>query len=653
MDDKKLSRRNFLRTSGVGAAAVVASTVAANVFAQSQPGTAAATESVATPRPIIPLEFDAAKSAVFPEVTWPLNGGQVFAKICKAEGLAALFCCPGNYAVVHAIAEEGIPVVSCRDERSAGHAADAFSRATGEIAACSGTEGPGFTNLITAIATAKAARSPMLVLASNMQISQDDAEAQLQMSSPYQQVTTEGMKKYGKRIITPNRVAEYAAYAFRHLRNGEPMPVHLDFPSEVTSAMFESQGDLIRSWGVERYRANSLPYPDPRAVQAAVDMIDRAERPIIVASTGSFYSQAWEAIIRAAEKNDIAMVTSGPSSGHIPADHRLSADASPDALASADLVVFVGQYNMPPAGEPGSFAFGPDAKIIQIEPEAQKLGRNQPADVGIVSDERLAMEAIADLMPTRSRPAWVAELTAARQDFEDEMAGYYADYRGFNEAVHPAVIAHELADFLYRGDIPREQSTVVAGGYGIARYVRRMLRGYRPGQIINGAYHFGTIGPDLAYAVGVATAVRDGVGVQAPYKGAPIFNITGDAGFGFSGFELETMSKYQLPVINILYSNNAWGTWTGSASNPITLPIHLFQENLRYDKVAEGLGAHGEYVNSPDQFTPALKRAYDIAVKEGRPSLIVCQGKKEFWDRSQYAPGFLGKVEPGVMAYYH
>ena len=338
--------------------------VASTVLAQAQPPAEAAAPAPVDPHagvvPTVPAAYEDFKSAVFPESTWPLSGGQVFAKIAKAEGLAALFCSPGNYTIVNAIADEQIPVVSCRDERSGGHAADAFIRASGELAACSGTEGPGFTNMVTAIAEAKAARTPLLVLASNMQVAQDDAEAMLQMSSPYQQVTTEGMKKYGKRIITPNRIAEYAAYAFRHLRHGEPMPVHLDFPSEVHGAIFENQGELVRSWGIERYRAHSLPYPDPAAVQAAVDMIARAERPMIVASTGSFYSQAWEAIIRAAEKNDIAMVTSGASYGHIPADHRLSADAAPDSYASADLIIYVGQYNMPPAGEPGGFAFSPD-----------------------------------------------------------------------------------------------------------------------------------------------------------------------------------------------------------------------------------------------------------------------------------------------------
>src|SRR4029450_6603416 len=103
------------------------------------------------------------------------------------------------------------------------HAADAFIRSTGEIAVCSGTEGPGFTDMICAIACANAARTPLLVLASNMSIYQEDTEAGIQLG--YQQPTTEGLKKYGKRVVNPKRVHGYAGDAFRPLERGVRTPV--------------------------------------------------------------------------------------------------------------------------------------------------------------------------------------------------------------------------------------------------------------------------------------------------------------------------------------------------------------------------------------------------------------------------------------------
>src|SRR5581483_8288745 len=147
--------------------------------------------------------------------------------------------------------------------------ADAFIRVTGEIAATSGTEGPGFANMICAVAAANAARSPLLVLASNMSINNEDTEAGIQLM--YQQPLTEGLKKYGKRLITPKRIHEYAAYAFRQLRSGIPRPVHIDFPSEVYRANFKTAGDLDYFYDSSRYRTTARPYPAPQAVSATIE----------------------------------------------------------------------------------------------------------------------------------------------------------------------------------------------------------------------------------------------------------------------------------------------------------------------------------------------------------------------------------------------
>jgi acetolactate synthase-1/2/3 large subunit len=635
-----VSRRRFMSKAMAGASVTAATALGARE--------SMAADDAAAPKIKIPDEFTRAASTPAVKAEFPMTGAQVFARVCKEEGLAALFCCPGNYNVVNAIALEGVPTFSGRNEGAMCNAADAFSRVTGEVAAASGTEGPGFTNMICAIAAANAARSPVLVLASNMSIFTEDTEAGIQLG--LQQPTTEGLKKYGKRLITPGRVHEYAAYAFRQLRSGVPRPVHIDFPSEVYRAQFKTAGDLAYFFDKSRYRSDSKPHPSPKDLSAAVNLLKAAQRPIIVSSNGVFYSRAWDALKTLAEKAQIPVVESGAMKGQFSDAHPLSANAAPSALAGADVVVLVGQYCMPTIGE---FAFGPDAKYIRIDPCAEDLGRNLPIDIGLVSCEKAGLEALANALPAMKHDAWVAEIAAARKKFEDEAEGYYKVGLGYGDAVHPAVIAKELTDFLYRGKIPKEETTVVSGGYGIGRYTRRWLRGYRPGQIMNGAYQYGAIGPDVGYSVGVAAAVRHGVSVQKPYQGHPVVCITGDAGFGYTAMEVETLSKYKLPVIVIVYNNNAWGTWTGNRGNAVTLSTQLFQENVRYDKVGEALGAHGEYVTRPGDFRPALERAYQVAVKESRPAVINCQAKKEFWLREQFPPGFLGKVEPGCMSYFH
>ncbi len=635
-----VSRRKFITKAMAGAGATAAAILTT--------GEVAAAENTEAHSIRIPDEFAQAEKTSPVKVNFPMSGAQVFARLCKEEGLAALFSCPGNYPVVNAIALEGIPTYSGRHEGAMCHAADGFCRVTGEVAAASGTEGPGFTDMINAIATANAARSPVLVLASNMAIVNEDTEAGIQLG--YQQPTTEGLKKYGKRLITAKRIHEYGGYAFRQLRSGVPRPVHLDFPAEVTRASFKSAADLEYFHDKARYRTTAKPHPGPKDLSAAIDLLKQAQRPIIVSSNGVFYSKAWDALKKLAEKAQIPVVESGAQKGQFSDDNPLSANAAPSALASADVVMLVGQYCMPTVGE---FAFGPDAKYIRVDPCPEDIGRNLPIDVGLVSCEKAALEALADAMPAMKHDAWVAEIAAARKKFEEENDAHYAKGLSYTDAVHPAVIAKELADFMYNGKLPKEQTTFVAGGYGIARYVRRRLRGYRPGQILNGAYQYGAIGPDVGYAFGAAVAVRHGISVQAPYKGSPVICVTGDAGIGYTIMELETASKYRLPIIVIVYNNNAWGTWSGNSRSPVTMSLHLFQENVRYDKVAEGLGAHGEYVTQPGDFKAALERCYQIAVKESRPSLINCQAKKEFWVKQQYEPGFLGTVEPGCMSYNH
>lgn len=635
------SRRSFLKYAAVGAGAAASSPMLAGAASAQEAGDEAA-------RLVVPDEIANRDQAPLPDIQFPMTGANLFGRACALEDVKAMFCCPGNYNVIHAIADHNIPSYSGRNEGSMTHAADAFVRATGEIAIASGTEGPGFTNMISGIAAANSCRTPMLLVASNMRVEQDDTEQGIQVM--YQQPLTEGIKKYGKRLITPHRLPEYIGYTFRQLKTGIPGPVHIDFTGEVSNHQFEGEADLGHYGSVARYRTDSRPAPAAGDIEAALRLLDQAERPMIVASTGVFYAKAWDALKAFAEKANIPVVESGPMMGKFPHDHPLSAHAAPDALASADLVFLVGQYCMPTVGE---FAFGPDTRYVRIQPEAGDMGRNLPVDVGIFSCEKLALEELADRARSAERTSWLNEVDAARRAFADQNQSYYEMGRGYSEAVHPAVIAKELSDFLYNGDLAPDQTTVLSGGFGIARYTRRFLQAHRPGQVVNGAYQFASIGPDVAYAVGVAAGVQLGAGAQAAAQGAPIVCITGDAGFGFTGMEIETQAKYRLPVINIVYNNNSWGTWYSNRDLPRGAQLHLFQEGVRYDRMAEGLGAHGEYVTSPDQFLPALQRAYDIAQNEGLPSVINCQAKREFWIRDEYEPGFLGKVEPGVMSYYH
>ena len=580
-----------------------------------------------------------------------MTGAEVFAQLCKAEGLAAMFCCPGNYTVTHAIAAAGIPSYGGRTETNMAAAADGFARATGEVAACSGTEGPGFTNMITSVAAAHYARVPLLVLASNVVLAGEDREAGIQ--AMYQQPITEGIKKYGKRMILPNRVHEYGAYAFRQLKSGVPGPVHLDFPGEVARSRFQDPGDLTDYHEPERYRSESRAVPAPTDVARAVELITEAERPLVIAGHGVFHRKAWDSLLAAAEKNDLAVVTSGPMRGHFPDDHRLSASLSPRAFMSADLIVFVGQYCMP---SPGDYRVNPDIRALRVHPEGGDLGRNWPLELGVVGDELAFLEALGDALPRRRRDAWIAEVAAAREAYEQELARNYErglQYSADTGALHPSVIGKELNEFLYHGDIDPKQTVTGWGGFSWQRSTVPMLRANRAGQEIICPYQFGAIGPDMAMMIGAAIAVKEGVGPQAAYQGAPTVCLTTDAGMGFTLVELDTAVKYKVPLISVVYNNDCWGTWTSTAGVPRAMHLHLFQENIRYDRMAEALGAHGAYVRTPEELRAALARSYEIASRESLPSLINVQANKEFSSPGDYPPGGGMGFEPGITGFQH
>jgi thiamine pyrophosphate-dependent acetolactate synthase large subunit-like protein len=641
--DQRPSRRNFL--APVAAGAVATALLQKDTLLAATTGV----PSITIPKDITDSLAEPTKLGEF--AGQGMTGAEVFARACKEENLAALFCCPGNYPVIGAISAAGIPSYGGRSEGSMTSAADGFSRCTGEVTACSGTEGPGFTNMIMNIAVAHRARTPLLVLASNVTIASDDRETFIQTG--YQQPTTEGMKKYGKRLIAPDRVHEYAGYAFRYLKTGVPAPVHLDFPGEIVRARFTDPSKLKDYYTKDKYRTESRPHPSPADMAKAVDMINKAERPILIAGQGVFLRKAWEPLMAAAEKNEFAVVTSGPMRGHFPDEHRLSASLSPDAITSADLIIFVGQYAMP---SPNEYRANPDVKTIRVNPAPEDLGRNWPLDLGIFADEAGFIEGLASDLPRKKRDTWVNELASARAKYQQALDERYAQGIKHSEStntLHQEVLCREVHDFLYKGSIDPKQTVTGWGGWTIGNCAARYLRAYRPGQEVNCPYQFSAVGPDLAMMIGAGAAVQLGVGPQAPYKGAPVVVVTSDAGITYSMFELDTAAKYKIPVVCIVFNNNAWGMWPSAVGTNRAMHMYLFQENLRYDKMAEGLGARGEYVRTQTDFRAALKRSYDAAAKDRISTLINVQSMKEFTARSPYPPGNIINPEPSVGALAH
>jgi hypothetical protein len=295
--ETRRTRRDFLKSSGLIAASGIAATGAL------KPSVAEAKASDTAGSLKLPEAFGVAAQTPAESYALPMTGAALFAKACKDEGLAAMFCCPGNYTVTHAMAKIGIPVYTGRDERSMVHAADAFTRVTGEVSATSGTEGPGFTNLVSGLANARAARTPILSLASNKSVKEEDTEAAIQVME--QESVTQHMVKWQKRLTNAHRNHEYAGYAFRQLKTGVPGPVHLNFTAEAADTKLSKPSDITFNFDKNHYRTDAKANPSPAHVAKAIALLGQAKRPIIVSSTGVFYSKAWDALRQFAEKTQI------------------------------------------------------------------------------------------------------------------------------------------------------------------------------------------------------------------------------------------------------------------------------------------------------------------------------------------------------------
>ncbi|MEJ2246825.1 MAG: thiamine pyrophosphate-dependent enzyme, partial [Acidobacteriota bacterium] len=279
-----------------------------------------------------------------------------------------------------------------------------------------------------------------------------------------------------------------------------------------------------------------------------------------------------------------------------------------------------------------------------------------PLELGIVSDEKVFMEALANGLPLKKRDSWVREIAAAKNKWENTQLELYDQFLKYSRdanALHPFVLCKEVHDFLYKGEIDPKQTVTGWGGHMIGYGSMRWLRANRPGQEVTVVYQFGAMGPDLAMMMGPAVAVQRGIGPHAAYQGAPVVVVTGDAGMAYSLLELDTFVKYKLPVICIVYNNDCWGTYTMATSTPRAMHMYLFQEDLRYDKIAENLGTRGEYVRTPEELRAALKRSYEAAAKQGYSTLINCRGLGDFNLSSLYPPGLDFSPEPGVGAIKH
>ncbi len=524
-----------------------------------------------------------------------IHGGQVIARALRAEGVDTVFILTGGHVlpVVDGCVAEGIRVVDVRHEQAAAHAADAYARVTGRLGVALVTAGPGVTDALTGIANAYFAHTPMLVIAGRHLTKENLTGGLQEMDHPrlFSSITV-----WADTAYDAGRFPEYVATAARHAFAGRGGPVFLDVPWDVSADMVEENAIVWPSG----YRPNR-PAGVADDTLAEIEAVLRgAERPVVFAGTGMRWSHqpAYTAAL-----DEFARALRAPvylnslARGSLTWDHPYLGNRSRgEALRGADVVVALGVDWDFRTGFGKRLA--PDATVIHVDADPTKVGWNREATIGIAADPGAVIAQLAARAGSFGRledPEWTAEVFAierAKQAVADEASMSDAS------PVHPERFAREVADFF------ADDAIVAADGGDIVSTTAKWMRTSRPGGLLDPG-PFGCLGVGAPFAM-AAKAVEPDTRVGIVY---------GDGSFGFNGMEYDTLIRNDLPVVGVVGNDGAWNNI--KAIHRMLYPDRMVGADLGirpYEKMVEGLGGYGEFVDSPEAIRPALERAQEAGV---------------------------------------
>jgi len=527
-----------------------------------------------------------------------ISGAQLIARSLKRHGVDYMFGIVGVPVIPVAFAsmQEGIQYFGMRHEQSASYSAQAVSYLTGRPGACLVVSGPGMTNAISGLANAQSNCWPMVLIGGASDAKQAGMGAfqeapQVEAARPF--------VKYAAKVDRVERIPYFVEQAVRCSMYGRPGPVYLDFPGDIIDAKVE-----------EDAAAQPPPVPDPprtqagpATVDAALDVLRQAERPLVIVGKGAAYARAEQEVRDFVEKTQLPYLASPMAKGLIPDDHPLSVAAARSyALQNADVVFLLGarlnwilHFGLPPR-------FDPKVRVIQLDIAAEEIGTNVPAEVALVGDAKAIvgqLNAALEDRPWQFSPenTW---RTGIQKKIEENAASIEPMLRDDGVPMGYYRVLKEVHDAL-----PRD-AVIVNEGASTMDIGRQVLHNYLPRHRLD-AGTFGTMGLGLPYAIAA----------QAVHRDKRVVCVEGDSAFGFSGMEVEVACRYSLPITFVVVNNNGIGGGPGEL-NPEFIPPTSYLPNAHYEKVIEGFGGLGFYCERPDEIRSAL----DAAFASGKPAVV-------------------------------
>ena len=496
---------------------------------------------------------------------------------------------------------EGIRVISFRHEQNAGNAAAIAGYLTKKPGICLTVSAPGFLNGLTALANATTNCFPMILISGSSEreivdLQQGDYEEmdQLAIAKP--------LCKAAFRVLHAADIGIAVARAIRAAVSGRPGGVYLDLPAKLFGQVMDAEAGAKSL--VKVIDAAPAQIPAPSAIRRALDVLKNARRPLIILGKGAAYAQADEAIKTLIEKSGVPFLPMSMAKGLLPDTHPQSAGAARSTvLKDSDVVMLIGaRLNwLLSHGKGKSWGDAPK-KFIQIDIEPKEMDSNVEIAAPVVGDIGSCVAALNEGIDARWQkpPAdWTDAVYAKREDNIAKMAPRLMknsspmDFHGALGALRTIVKE-------------RPDAILVNEGANTLDLARGIVDMYQPRKRLD-VGTWGVMGIGMGYAVAAAIET-----------GKPVLAIEGDSAFGFSGMEVETICRYNLPVCVVIFNNN--GIYRGTDVNPAggDVATTVFVKDSRYDKMMEAFGGVGVHVTTPDE----LSRAVNAAMDSGRPTLV-------------------------------
>jgi thiamine pyrophosphate-dependent acetolactate synthase large subunit-like protein len=526
-----------------------------------------------------------------------MNGSQILAEALERERVDMFFFIMGApMLMVEAEAlKRGLRGIDVRHEQAAAMMAHAYARLRLRPGVCMAASGPGVTNLVTGVAHAWADGVPVIALGGSAPVGTWGRGAFQDMD---QLAMMEPCTKWAARVHHPKRIPQFLNEAFERAMAGKPGPVYLDLPGDVLFQEVDgAQIEWPEPWNPG---ARSRPPAAPDEIDALAAMLEAAERPIVVAGSGVLWSQAERELRAFVEQAGIPFYTTPQSRGMIPEDHPLCyLTARSSAFREADLILVVGTRLNYVIGHAAPPRFNAAAKRVRIDIDPDEIATSRGFDLGIVGDARAVLRqlraAAADRVSEDSFASWRERLRGRNSGKQEEQEALLSSSE---VPIHPLRLCKEIRDFIDRDAI------LVVDGQEILNFGRQTIPSFVPNHRMNSGV-FGTMGVGLPLGVGAKLAAPD----------KQVVVLHGDGSFGMNAMEFDTAVRHGVPVLVVISLN---GGWTG---DPDRAKPGRDLGYTRYDRIAEALGGHAEYVEEPDEIRPALERAA-AANAAGQPALV-------------------------------